>query len=147
MQLTRGLGRRDGNVKFGPSLEWINAPEDAEANPDFWAAHLSPEAVRIADIHAEVSGYLPGVVLEGLQPDYAGIRPKLTAPPHGKFHDFVFRTDYPAAFTHTSRQTSNDAPMISLLGIESPGLTSALAIAELVVDDMLKGGQTTPSGL
>jgi 2-hydroxyglutarate dehydrogenase len=138
---------RDGNVKFGPSLEWIDVPPGAETTPDFWAAHLAPDALQLDAMHAEVSRYLPGVALAGLQPDYAGLRPKLVAPPHGKFHDFVFRTDHPGAFARAPAGEERAAPMVSLLGIESPGLTSALAIAELVVDDMLARGERAPAGL
>jgi 2-hydroxyglutarate dehydrogenase len=131
----------EGNIKFGPDLEWLDAPKSDEANSDFWERHLVPNDQRIADMHREVTRYLPGVQLEGMQPDYAGIRPKLVAPPHGKFHDFAFRTDYPSTFLKTLTKKERAAPMITLLGIESPGLTSSLAIAELVVDDMLQGGR------
>ncbi|KAJ6567203.1 NAD dehydrogenase [Mycena vulgaris] len=86
---------------------------------------------RLEEMHRAVSRYLPEVTLEGLQPDYVGIRPKLVGP-QGGFQDFVFRTDYP----DTERE-SQHRPLISLLGIESPGLTASLAIAEHVVEDML----------
>jgi 2-hydroxyglutarate dehydrogenase len=130
-----------GNIRFGPDLEWISAPEGDHPSPDFWEQHLVPAELRLAEMHKEVQMYLPGVELDGMMPDYAGIRPKLVAPPHGKFHDFVFRTDFPSAFSRTFAKREGQNPMITLLGIESPGLTSSLAIAELVVDDMLAGRQ------
>jgi 2-hydroxyglutarate dehydrogenase len=132
----------NGNIRFGPDLEWISVPEGDNVSPDFWEQHLVANEIRVAEMHREVQRYLPGVQLEGMQPDYAGIRPKLTAPPRGKFHDFVFRTDFPSAFSRTFAKREGQNPMITLLGIESPGLTSSLAIAELVVDDMLASGQT-----
>ncbi|KAJ7667671.1 NAD dehydrogenase [Mycena polygramma] len=119
-----------GKVRFGPDLQWIS-PGDGEG-PDFWTKHLVPDDSRLEEMHRAVSRYLPGVRLEGLQPDYVGIRPKLVGP-QGAFQDFVFRTDYP----DTDRE-SEGRPLVSLLGIESPGLTSALAIAEHVVGNMLR---------
>jgi L-2-hydroxyglutarate oxidase LhgO len=118
-----------GKVRFGPDLQWIS-PVDGEG-PDFWTRHLVPDDSRLEEMHRAASRYLPGVRLEGFQPDYVGIRPKLVGP-QGGFQDFVFRTDYPDA-----DRESQGRPLISLLGIESPGLTSSLAIAEHVVENVL----------
>ncbi|CAL1700504.1 unnamed protein product [Somion occarium] len=125
-----------GKVRFGPDLDWLN-PLD-ESNPDFWEKHLIPDETRLRLMHEAVTEYLPNVTFEGLQPDYCGIRPKLVGP-QGGFQDFVFRKDYPHSFTGavTGSSTNRTNPMISLMGIESPGLTSSLAIAEHVVDDIL----------
>jgi len=120
-----------GKIKFGPDLEWISPPNTeipGDELPDFWARYLVPDDTRLRDMYEAVRNYLPGVVQEGFEPDYVGIRPKIVGPEHG-FQDFVFRQDYP------SQDSRN--PMISLLNIESPGLTSSLAIAEYVVEDML----------
>jgi len=121
----------NGKVKFGPDLQYISPGEGEDPDPDFWMKHLVPDDSRLTEMHRAVSRYLPGVKLEGFQPDYVGIRPKLVGP-QGGFEDFVFRTDYP----DTNRE-SQRSPLISLLGIESPGLTSSLAIAEHVVKGML----------
>ncbi|KAK7470990.1 hypothetical protein VKT23_002403 [Stygiomarasmius scandens] len=127
----------NGKVRFGPDLEWISPPEDLDASSeaaiDFWTRHLVPSDSRLAQMHQAVTRYLPNVQFEGMQPDYVGIRPKLV-PPGGGFQDFVFRTDYASAHKHGGR---GKGPMVSLLGIESPGLTSSLAIAEHVVEDLL----------
>jgi len=109
-------------------LEWISPPENGEADPDFWRSHLVPNDLRLGEMHEAVMDYLPGVRLEGMQPDYVGIRPKLV-PPSGGFQDFVFRADFP--------NDNRRGAMINLLGIESPGLTASLAIAEYVVEDIL----------
>lgn len=122
-----------GKVRFGPDIQWISPPPDdsfPEASIDYWANHLVPDESRLGEMHRAVSKYLPRVQLDRLQPDYVGIRPKLV-PPSGGFQDFVFRVDHP------TRRTGGPNSMISLLGIESPGLTSCLSIAELVVDDMI----------
>ena len=125
-----------GKIKFGPDIEWISPPDpgpDGEVN-DYWREHLAPEdsQEKMHEIHRAVAGYLPGVEFDGLSADYVGIRPKLL-PPGGGFQDFVLRTDYPMSFLDGGAD-SRHAPMITLLGIESPGLTSSLAIAERVVD-------------
>ncbi|KAF8631166.1 hypothetical protein AX15_002505 [Amanita polypyramis BW_CC] len=126
-----------GKVKFGPDLEWISPPQgaeslDSEELTDFLTRYLVPDSSRLHETYEAVKTYLPDVVLEGFQPDYVGIRPKISGPQHG-FQDFVFRQDYPSQNTHN--------PMISLLHIESPGLTACLAIAEYVVEDLLGNAQ------
>ncbi|KAF9008819.1 FAD dependent oxidoreductase [Cyathus striatus] len=129
----------NGKIRFGPDIEWISPPSkpkdvSAEEEADFWTKKLIPDGSRLQQMHEMVTGYLPGVTLGGMQPDYVGIRPKLV-PPQGGFQDFVIRTDYP---TRGPNEGNKHGPMISLLGIESPGLTSSLAIAELVVDSVLE---------
>lgn len=128
----------DGKVKFGPDLEWLNPPDESDS--DFWQDHLAPNGTRLRLMHEAITQYLPDVTLEGLQPDYSGIRPKLVGP-NGGFQDFVIRKDYPESFGTSQRggrsRRCRGSPMISLLGIESPGLTSSLALAELVVEDIL----------
>lgn len=112
-----------GKVKFGPDLEWLHPPGVDEADErDFWTQHLVPDDSRLSEMHKAVTEYLPDVHLAGFTPDYVGVRPKI-GPPGSGFHDFTFRVD--------ARR------MVSLLGIESPGLTSSLAIAEHVVDELL----------
>ncbi|KAI0299750.1 NAD dehydrogenase [Multifurca ochricompacta] len=120
-----------GNVRFGPDIDWLPVPDSAVKDEDVWEAYLSPNEERARSMHAAVSRYLLGLKPEGFQLDYAGIRPKL-APPGAPFQDFVVRTDY-------ADGRDGRAPMISLLGIESPGLTASLALAEMVVEDMLVG--------
>jgi L-2-hydroxyglutarate oxidase LhgO len=126
-----------GNIRFGPDLEWLTPPSSIYENAyvvdeeavDFWARHLAADdnATRLEAMHRAITTYLPNVLLECLRPDYAGIRPKLV-PPEAGFHDFQIRCDSTSDFGG-----SGNSPMISLLGIESPGLTSCLAIADLVL--------------
>jgi 2-hydroxyglutarate dehydrogenase len=130
----------DGNVRFGPDIEWLSPPcsQDPqggsnvldESAVDFWARHLVADEnmEKLKIMHRAIMTYLPAVALEGLRPDYVGIRPKLVGP-RGGFQDFQVRIDRARDFGG-----SGDAPMVSLLGIESPGLTASLAIAELVMD-------------
>jgi L-2-hydroxyglutarate oxidase LhgO len=108
--LTLDLG---GRIKFGPDVEWVDSPDDLSVNES-----------RLAQTVKEVKKYLPGLDETQLQPDYAGIRPKLGkqgAVAHGKgFVDFVIQKE------------EGYQGWINLLNIESPGLTSCLAIAEEV---------------
>ncbi|KIJ70456.1 hypothetical protein HYDPIDRAFT_23559 [Hydnomerulius pinastri MD-312] len=121
-----------GKVRFGPDLEWISPPSNAldfdcdEENVDFWTKHLVPSDSRLEEMYRAVTHYLPGVTFEGFRPDYVGIRPKLVI---SGFQDFVVRKDY--------ADGSDSGLMVSLMGIESPGLTSSLAIAEHVVEDVV----------
>jgi len=119
--LTLDLG---GRMRFGPDVEWVESPEDLAVN-----------GARMADAVAEIQKYLPGVDASCLAPDYAGIRPKLSpggAVGTGKgFNDFIIRME------------DGYAGWVNLLGIESPGLTSSLAIGEEV--ERLLYGSVTPS--
>jgi L-2-hydroxyglutarate oxidase LhgO len=143
--LTVDLG---GNIKFGPDIEWIEPHSSTftstndtttteEKAIDFWQEYLVASSKQIPSFFDSVSQYLPGIVESGLRPDYVGVRPKLL--PHGGgFQDFVIKRDFSGRFKGEDMTEDEGGPMISLLGIESPGLTSSLAIAELV-DEQLKG--------
>ena len=98
-----------GGLRAGPDTAFINAPY---YDVDPGKAPLFGEALR---------RYLPRVRDEDLQPDYAGIRPKLQAP-DGPPRDFVIE-----------EASLHGAPgLVNLIGIESPGLTASEAIAERV---------------
>jgi L-2-hydroxyglutarate oxidase LhgO len=98
-----------GRVRFGPDVEWI---EQIDYKVDPGRAGVFYSAIRT---------YWPGLPDGALQPDYAGIRPKLVGPGEAAA-DFVIED----ASGHGIRG------LVNLLGIESPGLTSALAIGEYV---------------
>ena len=117
VHLTLDLG---GQAKFGPDLEWLAArsPEEIDYTVD----------PRRADgFYAEVRRYWPALPDGVLQPSYSGVRPKIHAP-HEKAPDF--RIDGPSLHGVSG--------LVNLFGIESPGLTSALAIAEHVTS-LLEG--------
>jgi L-2-hydroxyglutarate oxidase LhgO len=99
-----------GRMRFGPDVEWIDR-ESYEVDP-----------ARAASFYARIRTYWPGLPEGSLMPDYAGIRPKLTGPGEPAA-DFMI--DGPAAH--------GMAGLVSLFGIESPGLTSSLALADEVV--------------
>jgi L-2-hydroxyglutarate oxidase LhgO len=99
--------RRDlgGQARFGPDLEFVPTPD------------YGVDPARAAHFEAYVRRFWPGLPDGALTPDYAGVRPKLHGPgePQG---DFVVDASMPG--------------VIALFGIESPGLTSSLAIGEHV---------------
>ncbi len=99
-----------GRMRFGPDVEWIDR-ESYEVDPG-----------RAASFYARIRTYWPGLPEGSLMPDYAGIRPKLTGPGEPAA-DFMI--DGPAAH--------GMAGLVNLFGIESPGLTSSLALADEVV--------------
>jgi L-2-hydroxyglutarate oxidase LhgO len=98
-----------GRIRFGPDAEFVDVPgfeiDDAKAR-------------RFAEV---VRRYLPAMRAEWLHADYAGVRPKLAGPGEG-FRDFVVQ-----------EETERGLPgLVDCIGIESPGLTAALAIAKRV---------------
>ena len=110
-----------GRVRFGPDVEWVDDPTDLSVNDN-----------RLEEAISMIQDYLPGINRKAINLDYCGIRPKLgrtsgTAGP--KFADFYIKEEqgFPG--------------FINLLGIESPGLTSSLAIGEMV-DNILYGKVT-----
>ena len=108
VHLTLDMG---GQAKFGPDVEWVDSPEQLQVDPQ-----------RCAGFYDEVRKYWPDLQNGSLLPGYAGIRPKISGP-HEAAADFCIQT----AAEH------GVAGLVNLFGIESPGLTSCLAIAEQVV--------------
>ena len=107
VHLTLDLG---GQAKFGPDVQWVDGPDDLAVDPQ-----------RGDAFYAEVRRYWPGLADGALVPGYAGIRPKIHGP-HEASADFVIQGEA----VHGVRG------LVNLFGIESPGLTRALALGEEV---------------
>ncbi|KAG8906254.1 hypothetical protein FRB99_007316 [Tulasnella sp. 403] len=143
----------DGNIRFGPDIEWIEPPltggstqhSERSQDADYWTHHLTPSPDRMQEMHESITSYLPHVALEGLSADYVGIRPKLS-PPGGGFQDFTFRVDWSGRWKRGDGRDGVGQQMVTLMGIESPGLTSALDIAEMVVKEVLKDSSRDSGG-
>lgn len=104
VHLTLDLG---GQAKFGPDTEWIDEVDyDIDAN-------------RCAGFYEAVRTYWPGMPDASLSPGYTGIRPKVSGP-HEPAADFMI----------VGPATHGVPGLVNLFGIESPGLTSSLAIAQ-----------------
>ncbi len=112
VHLTLDLG---GQAKFGPDVEWV---EEISYGVD---------PARCLGFYAAVRRYWPDLPDDSLQPAYSGIRPKIQAPGEAA-RDFLIQG--PA--DHGVKG------LVNLYGIESPGLTSSLAIADAVVS-LLEG--------
>ena len=100
----------DGTTRFGPDVEWVE-------HPDY---HVDP--ARAQSFYAAIREYWPAIPEGSLQPAYAGVRPKLVG------------AGQAAADFEIAVERSRAGGLVNLLGIESPGLTSSLAIAGHVVD-------------
>ncbi len=111
---TAGLGIHStqdlsGQLRFGPDVDYVESIDYAVA------------AEKAEQFAAAIGHYFPGINSKQLVPDYAGIRPKLAGPGEPAA-DFVIQDE----------DDHGVAGLIQLFGIESPGLTSSLAIAEYV---------------
>ena len=107
VHLTLDMG---GQAKFGPDVEWVESPDD-----------LQVDAHRGDVFYAEVRQYWPALADGALQAGYAGIRPKISGP-----------NDAAADFLIQGENEHGIKGLVNLFGIESPGLTSCLAIGDYV---------------
>jgi L-2-hydroxyglutarate oxidase LhgO len=107
VHLTLDLG---GQARFGPDVEWVDRIDYA----------VDPR--RAAGFAEAIRRYWPGLPAGALQPGYAGIRPKISGP-----------GEPPADFVIQDARVHGLPGLVNLFGIESPGLTASLAIAEEVL--------------
>jgi L-2-hydroxyglutarate oxidase LhgO len=104
VHVTLDLG---GRARFGPDVQWVDAP-DYRVDPQ-----------RAHAFYAAIRRYWPGLPDGALEPGYAGIRPKISGPGE------------PAAdFVVQGPREHGVAGLVNLFGIESPGLTASLALAD-----------------
>lgn len=101
----------DGHARFGPDVEWVDAAGTYDVDP-----------ARAAGFAADVRRWWPAMPDDSLRADRAGIRPKIAGPGEPA-RDFVIEGECDHGV----------AGLVNLFGIESPGLTAALAIAEHVM--------------
>ena len=99
-----------GQARFGPDVEWISSVD------------YTVEPARGEAFYSAIRTYWPGLPDGALQPGYAGIRPKISGPAE------------PAAdFVVQGPDTHGVPGLVNLYGIESPGLTASLPLADEVV--------------
>jgi len=108
VHLTLDLG---GRARFGPDVQWVDA------------LNYDVDPRRAEQFYSAIREYWPALQDGALAPAYAGIRPRITGPGEPLAD---FRIDGP--------QVHGVAGLVNLFGIESPGLTSSLAIADYVVN-------------
>jgi L-2-hydroxyglutarate oxidase LhgO len=100
-----------GQARFGPDVEWVDRIE------------YSVDPARCESFYDAVRRYWPGLKDDSLQPGYCGIRPKIVPAEVAK-QDFVIQ----------GRAAHGVRGLVSLYGIESPGLTASLAIGDFVCE-------------
>jgi L-2-hydroxyglutarate oxidase LhgO len=105
-----------GRARFGPDVQWIDRVDYAFDDPD---------GKRRAEFESSIRRYWPGLPDGVLEPDYTGVRPKISVK-GGESPDFAIH----------GRKDHGIARMVTLYGIESPGLTSSLAIADCCLSIM-----------
>ena len=111
VHVTLDLG---GQMRFGPDVEWLDIPSEAQID-------YRVDARRQAGMAEAIRRYWPGLPEGALQPGHAGVRPKISGP---QAPSADFRIDTEAVHGLHG--------LVELLGIESPGLTASLAIGEQV---------------
>ena len=108
--------RRENDLVLGPDIHKLK-----DKREDYSMDTLTQEKIDL--FHSSINQYINGIDKSRLHPDYSGIRPKLSSI---EFRDFVIK-----------EESDNGYPgFVNLLGIESPGLTSSLAIAEYVQEKL-----------
>jgi len=101
-----------GSIRFGPDVE----PCDT--------ADYRPDMARAASFQTAIARYYPGILDRELLPDFVGIRPQIGE--FGAFNDFVI----------SGEAEHGIKGLVNLFGIESPGLTASLAVADHVAGMM-----------
>lgn len=111
----------NGQVRFGPDVEWLDK-NTSSANEAYQLEYdYGVDPKRAEKFYPEIRKYYPALQDGGLKADYAGIRPKLSGP------------NCPSAdFLIQGEEIHGVCGLVNLFGIESPGLTSSLAIADRV---------------
>jgi L-2-hydroxyglutarate oxidase LhgO len=101
-----------GRARFGPDVEWLSAADESEID-------YRVDPARANAFYAAIRGYWPGLPDGALEPAYAGVRPKIAGPGAPD-----------ADFLVLGPQEHGAGGVFGLYGVESPGLTSSLAIAD-----------------
>jgi 2-hydroxyglutarate dehydrogenase len=120
-----------GSVRFGPNVEWLkNISSSRNSGTNGYG--FSPEipltfSYAVSDswkraFYNEIAEYFPSILDYDLVPDYSGIRTKLSGPFSNNYSDFLVQT--------SEQHGVNN--LINLFGIESPGMTSCMSIAEYI---------------
>lgn len=107
IHLTMDLG---GQVRFGPDVEWVDQPDG-----------FAVDASRATRFYEAIRRYWPALPTGALSPDFAGIRPKIVGP-----------GEVAADFLIQGPKEHGVQGLIHLFGIESPGMTACLGLAEMV---------------
>ncbi|KAM3352092.1 hypothetical protein ACQJBY_023773 [Aegilops geniculata] len=111
----------NGLVKFGPDVEWLDGKMD-DMSCFLNRFDYSVNPTRCSGFYSVIRKYFPNLKDGSLEPGYSGIRPKLSGP-----------GQRPSDFVIQGEDVHSIPGLVNLFGIESPGLTSSLAIGEHIV--------------
>lgn len=106
-----------GNTKFGPDVEWLDVTDPDQID-------YRVDESRVDSFYDAIRRYWPGLPDGALAPGYTGVRPKLT----------TSNDKYAADFVIQGTEGHGLSGYVALYGIESPGLTSSLEIADKVLE-------------
>lgn len=109
----------NGQVKFGPDVQWIDGVHDISNFLNLFDYSVGGD--RANRFYPEIRKYYPHLRDGSLEPGYAGIRPKISGPMQG-----------PSDFIVQGEDIHGIPGLVNLFGIESPGLTASMSIAEHV---------------
>ncbi|KAK9951364.1 hypothetical protein M0R45_006811 [Rubus argutus] len=115
----------NGQVKFGPNVEWIDGVDDVSSFLNKFDYSVCTSHMKI--FYPEIKKYYPNLEDGSLEPGYAGIRPKLSGP-----------KQFPVDFVIQGEDIHGITGLVNLFGIESPGLTASMAIAEHIATKFFK---------
>lgn len=105
-------------ARFGPDVQWLDDDSQSTGSRDF---NYEVDPDRANSFYSAIRTYWPDLPDNSLLPDYAGVRPKA-----------IYSDKDEVDFQISTPSEHGISGLVNLYGIESPGLTSALAIAERV---------------
>lgn len=132
-----------GAVRFGPDTQWIDSSDDkllsasstdlpAWCSKSFRETDYQVDISRSSSFYAEIRKYWPSLPDGALEADYSGFRPKLIGPlGEAGVENPILGRDLRDFIIESSRDHGVDG-LVNLYGIESPGLTCCISIAEYV---------------
>lgn len=133
-------------MRFGPDVEWLPSPSDPstyawdmhDCTAKNLAMHYQVDPTRSKGFYEDIRRYYPNLPDNSLVPDFAGIRPKLkgpTGPTGGHAGHDAAAAAAPDFLLHGPARHGVRG-LVNLFGIESPGLTSSLALADRVAEEL-----------
>ena len=120
-----------GQTKFGPDAIWVEPKKSDPFNGQACDLNVEYSENQRMLFFQSIQRYYPNIDIDKISPDYCGIRPKLFGPNHtGPLIDRYGRNL--SDFMIDGPQQHGIDGLVNLYGIESPGLTCSIAIADYV---------------
>ena len=121
------------NTRFGPDVEWLD-PDELTTDGEISSINYNVDEERAESFYSEIRRYWPGLKDGALQADYSGVRPKLS-------HVALQENGVASSDFYIRGGKGHGIPgLVHMLGMESPGLTSSLAIADHTIKILREDG-------